>query len=180
MLADTTTLERSIALKTYLDNFTDNYDLVLIEYQMNANDKSREISHFLTYHFNKFKVETIFAGLKNNIHFNTHHISTFYAKYSNAEYARKKHTIALSDYFCSEMKIDTGVVGEGVRNQKEDDFADALMQVLAYLNENYTFDVNNLESYKNIKLEKKLKIKIVLPAKQKKVTKRSGGPVFDV
>ena len=191
MLDETNSLERSIALKKYLEKFNDKYDFVLVEYQMNANDKSREISHFLVYHFNHLNVELIDAGLKNKIHFNKIYVSDFYPLYANAEYARKKHAIALSNYFCPCVEADpsllinfsgkVGTVNSGVRNNKTDDYADALMQILAFLDLKYTIDVNDINFYKKIdSLIVKDKLIIKIPARKPVKAKPRNKPVFDI
>lgn len=181
MLEETNSLERSIALKKYLEKFTDKYDFVLIEYQMNANDKSREISHFLVYHFNNFNVEFVDAGLKNKIHFNKIHMCDFYATYANAEYARKKHSIALAEYFCPIINNNIGTVNNGVRNNKTDDYADALMQILAFLDLKYIIDVNDIAVYKKIdSLTVKNKLIIKIPARKPAKSKPRNKPVFDL
>lgn len=140
MLKETDTLYRSIQLKKFLNEFDKLYTKdqnfnVLIEYQMNANDKSREIYHYLIYHYNEYPVHLVNPGLKNKLDFDVPelHISNFYAKYSNMEYARKKHTIALANHYCTIMNYNSPEIMNTVRNSKEDDCADALMQIVAYL-----------------------------------------------
>jgi hypothetical protein len=141
---------------------------VLIEYQMNSNDKSREISHFLAYHYNYVdKIHSVDANLKNKIKLNDDellHISHFISKYSNAEYARKQHATALAKYFCQMFNIQQAIISEDVRNKKKDDSADALLQILAYCIKSNSEVVEN-------KIKKDKKIKKELTEKQKEIKK---------
>ena len=158
LITETTTTERSKLLKKYLKKF-DNIEKdtqILIEYQMDANDKSREIYHYLIYHFSDFSIELFNPKLKNKIHFGKYHISDYYAKYANSEYARKKHSSDLGKYFCSELNLIGPNIGD-VRNKKDDDCAEALLQTLAFLKKKYNIDIDNIEIFKSdIVLEDKV------------------------
>jgi hypothetical protein len=103
---------------------------------MNANDKSREIAHYLTYEYCKYKILLLNPNIKNKLSFNKEdcHLSYHVGKYSNAEYARKKHAICLAKYFCELFNInlnESKSIKNFVRNNKEDDFSDALIQIFA-------------------------------------------------
>jgi hypothetical protein len=120
-------------LKVRLDHLcqTDGIpDLMIYENQMNVNDKSRTISHFLIYHYAKSEVVRMGPSLKNTIHLGPglRH-SDFLKKYSHPYKGNKMHCLRNFEYFCDVYNIDIS----HIPNKNRDDVGDAFMQTLAFL-----------------------------------------------
>ena len=132
----TNCIERAIGLKNYLNKEwikTCSWDLVLIEYQLISNDKSRIVSMQLCYHFADIsKVKIVKPAAKNTIHFTNNLAYGNYAeKYSSNYVANKKHCAAnLLHYVKTRNKMH---LLKGIPKSRYADVGDAFMQMLAYL-----------------------------------------------
>lgn len=150
--------ERSSRLKgllKYIDAIMGDVDNVLIEYQMNANDKSRSVCNMIEAHYSgesyKFKQNSSYFSklypinipenytnkvvivnprYKNMFAFNKNLIYSIYlAKYNNNKTANKKHCTDNMLYFLNR----TGKMGMIEGMKKMDDAADALMQCIVWI-----------------------------------------------
>jgi len=113
---------------TEIDN---KYDIthMLYEYQMIANDKSRTVSHFIIYHYNKIPITCIRGAHKNEITLTkTLEFRNYIAKYSRSYDARKHHATDSLNYW---LRIFNGCNHDLIK--KKDDVGDAFMQLLAHI-----------------------------------------------
>jgi hypothetical protein len=112
---------------------TDGPDVVLIEYQMSANDKSRCVSNGIIYHYSCTNTKVVVVGptLKNKICFSTDNTlehGAFMAKYSKPYTANKNHTKANFLYWMDVRNIEVEFAKKNI-----DDIADAFMQIWGWL-----------------------------------------------
>jgi hypothetical protein len=139
-LAGTTMPFRLQCLKKVLQNvdtcinFTNNpANAVVIEYQMSANDKSREVSHAIAFHYANNNVTIISPAIKMSfaIGGNTydqvaiHHLDTYRAN--------KEHAIINIINLFSICKININIAFAHIKRAQYKDVCDALMNSLSYL-----------------------------------------------
>lgn len=106
---------------------------VLIEYQMNANDKSRLIAAQLMYHYCIHNTLYIGPALKNKLHIlsdakSTH--CTQLAKYKSTYTANKMHTRYLM--YCIVDKLKCKHMIDKIKKARHKDIADAICMSLAW------------------------------------------------
>ena len=102
--------------------------IVLIEFQMGSNFKSRLILHYLTYHYAEYELFIIPAIKKNTLEFTDKKLQDFTATYASPYTANKKHSTHNFLYVVSLFELK-GISLKG----KLDDKADAFMQGLAFV-----------------------------------------------
>lgn len=140
---DTSIINRSICLKNNISkikndilNITGETKLnILIEYQMNANDKSRTVFNQLIYAFsqpNYYNIYIIVPTLKNKIYFKDElkHCRIL-QRYSKNYTANKVHCKENFLYFL-EIFNKLNVV-ENIPKKNIDDVADTFMQLVGYI-----------------------------------------------
>lgn len=103
--------------------------VVLVEYQMSSNDKSRCVSTVLLTLFYDYKIFLVPPTYKNKIYLKKENIhNKFIQKYSNMYTANKKHALqGLLDYeeiFNNPIDLPMGLKGH---------VADAFMQIFGYI-----------------------------------------------
>jgi hypothetical protein len=139
------TIQRAIVLKTQLseiDNIisTYNHDIeykkVLIEYQMSANDKSRNVSQQLVYHYcDKAQTHLVGPTLKNTIDLSKDgslSYGSFIGKYASKYTANKNHS---KENFKHYLKMtETEDILKNIKKKNYDDMADAFTQILGFTN----------------------------------------------
>lgn len=142
---DVDVIVRSQCLKNnlaILDNkiFHDVDTMVIIEYQMNCNDKSRTIYNQLIYHYSckdKFIVKTIAPAFKNKIYFNDSlKHNTFIQQYKNNYIANKRHTSANFIFFIDTFKKNYMI--KHIKKKNIDDLADSFIQALYIIKKTLT------------------------------------------
>lgn len=108
---------------------------VIIEYQLNYNDKSRTVYNQLIYHFSgrdNMDVNVIAPAYKNKLFFsNELRYGEFVSKYNTNYKCNKEHSKANFLYF-----IDTFYDRElikHIKNKNLDDIADSFMQAIAFI-----------------------------------------------
>ena len=109
-------------------------DMVLVEFQMKVNDKSRCVSYQIVYHYSDkcSNIHIISPVLKNKIYFTENlRWSVFGNKYANNYTANKNHTKANLLYYLKEN--DLMEIIKDVPKKNIDDLADAFLQILGYL-----------------------------------------------
>ena len=130
-------IDRSVCLKTkllYIDSLLNisNQTTVVIEYQMNCNDKSRTIYNQLIYHYsciNKFIVKVIAPAFKNKIYFSEElKHNKFIQIYRSNYIANKKHTSANFIYFMN--VFDKSELISHIKKKNIDDISDSFIQAL--------------------------------------------------
>ena len=155
-LKETTTVERTIYLKKYLENtlkekilnIPKNKRQFLIEYQMGPNDKSRTISAQLMLYCSLFsnddiniaKNQIILVGpsLKNTLHFSTDEKSKhsyYLSKYTTNYAANKNHTKYLLKKIV--QLYNQSNILDGISKTHLDDAADAVCMTFAYIQNYY-------------------------------------------
>lgn len=131
-----TTIERARLLKTCLSSINIAPHLVLVEYQMSANDKSRCISQQILYHYVDIcEVVLVGPSLKNKICLSTDDRlahSTFMEKYSSKYTANKNHTKANFLHWLKLNNCSHMIADNKIKKKNIDDIADAFMQILGY------------------------------------------------
>lgn len=141
---DTTIIERSIKLKKHISEIKkklkgiDKIIHVLIEYQMNVNDKSRGVFNQLIYAFSniqKYKIHIVIPTLKNQIYFKDElkHCRIL-QKYSKNYTANKVHC---KENFLFFLKcFDKLELIKNIQKKNIDDIADTFMQFIGYIKYN--------------------------------------------
>ena len=135
-LKESTLLERTMGLKNVLKNIDLLYPdikTVFIEYQMNANDKSRAVFSNTYYHFvDRCKTIPVGPSLKNTIAFTRElRHSNFIEKYSKAYTANKNHAKANLTYW---LKLfDKQPLLENISKKNYDDAADAFLTIVGFM-----------------------------------------------
>lgn len=106
-------------------------DVMLYEYQMVQNDKSRTVSHFLIHHYSPFaKIKQMVPTLKNKVHFHADLIhQNFLEKYTQVYRANKMHCAENFKYWCNSF----GLSYSHIKKKNMDDIGDAFMQAMAFL-----------------------------------------------
>ena len=139
---ETSLIDRSIQLKFYItkikndiENKSDDIINIFIEYQMNANDKSRCIFNQLIYAFsdtNLYKISVVIPTLKNKIYFSEElkHCKIL-QRYNRVYTANKIHCkenfLLFINLFNKKKYI------KDIKKKNIDDIADTFMQMLGYL-----------------------------------------------
>lgn len=127
-------------LKTALEQVPVYDDMiVLIEFQMGSNFKSRLIFHYLTYHYAHYELFIIPAMQKNTFEFTDMKLQDFTAKYASPYTANKKHSTQNFLYVVTLFELK-GISLKG----KLDDKADAFMQGLAFVRDRKKYLANPL------------------------------------
>lgn len=136
-------IDRSYKLKQVLNELNDKLQVhynneivnVLIEYQMNINDKSRSVSNQLIYEYsdiNKYKIIIMKPMLKNTVYLDTSlQYCNIIKNYNSSYRCNKNHAKLNFLYF-----IDTFNLQDKIKNIKKsnlDDIADTFMQMIAYI-----------------------------------------------
>jgi len=106
--------------------------IMIYENQMNLNDKSRTMSHYIIYHYamKDTMIVKMFPHEKNKIHFSPElKYQNFIKKYAKSYTANKAHSKANLQYLAKLYNLDIAHIA----NKNLDDVADALMQIFAYL-----------------------------------------------
>ena len=133
------TIERARLLKTCLSSIEITPSLVLVEYQMSANDKSRCISQQIVYHYIDIcEVVLVGPSLKNKICLSADgslEHATFMEKYSSKYTANKNHTKANFLYWLASNNCSCLIADNKIKKKNIDDIADAFMQILGYFNQ---------------------------------------------
>jgi hypothetical protein len=128
-LRDTTNIERAVALRrtvAIINAQIPDPALVLIEYQMGPNDKSRGVSYQLMYEYGERSRE-MRPVYKNQVNFGAGDIGKYQVKYSTNEAANKAHA---KDTLLHYLKyVDIGIE---IPKRKLSDMADAFLQAVAY------------------------------------------------
>ena len=131
-----TAIERARLLKTCLSAINITPYLVLVEYQMSANDKSRCISQQIIYHYVDIcEVVLVGPSLKNKICLsvdNSLSHSTFMEKYSSKYIANKNHAKANFLYWLALNNCSHLIAENQIKKRNIDDIADAFMQILGF------------------------------------------------
>lgn len=133
-------IDRCYALCEYLDNLhkkinIEDINKIIIEYQMNTNDKSRVVSnqlimYYLSKKINKNNIILIRPVLKNKLCLcidGEYH--KFLNKYLDTYNARKKHSEFNFINICKEKNIDIS----NINKKWLSDVGDSFMQIIAYL-----------------------------------------------
>lgn len=139
---DTTIIERSIVLKNNIKEIKKNIKeitnekiKVLIEYQMNSNDKSRCIYNQLIYCFsntNYYELHIVIPTLKNQIYFSEElKYCKILQRYSKTYTANKIHSKENFLYFIN--KFNKQYTIQNIKKKNLDDIADTFMQLLGYI-----------------------------------------------
>lgn len=144
---------RSIGIKKCLnaiDKQLDGVDIVLIENQMNANDKSRCVMNQIAYHYcDRYEIQIVGPSLKNKIHFtNELQYGNFSGKYMNNYDANKNHSEANFLHLLTNMNLLHLL--KDIQKKNYDDIADAVMQIYGW------FKYDKEEEKKLRKIKKKL------------------------
>jgi hypothetical protein len=129
----------------YINSLTDTIpDLLLLEFQMNTNDKARIIEHQILYEYTNIipHIYIIHPSVKNKLEVG-HSLSESNEKYSSQYDANKDHAyrnalnclkyMDLHEGICATIEGDIIVRGELSMERKEPDVSDALCQTLAFL-----------------------------------------------
>ena len=125
---ETEPVERCVALKSAIEtvraNYPGQYDLVVVEDQMNINEKSRGVFYCLLYEFGSV-ARSIKAHEKNKLALGGHYRCNFLAEYASAWSANKAHSRANFQVIAAEL-------GLNVPKKHIADIADAYFQAIAY------------------------------------------------
>lgn len=142
-LKDTSIIERTKSLASYLRDFdkivteTTESPVVLIEYQMGPNDKSRAVSSQIMYHFADYTVYLVGPSLKNTLIVNEENYSEFAEKYRSNYLANKNHSK------CNFLKIIKHLKKEemikNIKKKNIDDIADSVLMSIAWFKTNHRF-----------------------------------------
>jgi hypothetical protein len=113
-------------------------DLVLIEYQMPLNDKTRCMSFQIMYHYKMMHpaAMVVFVGptLKNKVCFAPHlTYGDFAAKYKSKYAANKHHTTANMLHWLDIFGYRDILQSNGIKKVNYDDIADAFIQIFGWL-----------------------------------------------
>lgn len=140
---ETSLIERTLQLYKYISEiqiYIDNMKLneivnVYIEYQMNANDKSRAVYNQLIYAFaddTKYSVKVVVPTLKNKIYFceELKHCRVL-QNYSRLYTANKIHCKKNFLYFISLFNKSNSI--KGIKKSNIDDVADTFMQMIGQI-----------------------------------------------
>lgn len=137
---DTDTVKRTCALKKVLcevdAGIDDKVDIVLIEYQMSLNDKSRCVSQQLVYHYvDTARVYLVGPSLKNTVYFSPELKHSYYTgKYMSKYTANKNHAKA---NFLAWINVNNyTVMIKSIAKKNIDDIADAFMQIAGWTTAN--------------------------------------------
>lgn len=127
--------QRTLGLKKLLkkvDKKFPNLDLVLIEYQMSSNFKSREIFSNTFYHFiDKCPTFRVGPSLKNTIAFNKElRHSIFVTKYSDYT-ANKNHSKENLKYWLKLFKLEKFLLK--IKKKNIDDAADSFLTIFSFI-----------------------------------------------
>ena len=136
------TIQRTHLLKQCLVNIDKEIgdvkpDIVLVEYQMSANDKSRCVSNQIVYHYSCLEgtnVHLVGPTLKNKVCLSDDDSlkhSTFMSKYSSKYTANKNHSKANFLHWI-DSNNNRNYIKE-IKKKNLDDAADAFMQILGWL-----------------------------------------------
>lgn len=134
---DVNIITRSLCLKKKLLELDrllnyDNETNIIIEYQMNCNDKSRTIYNQLIYHYScidNFNVQVIAPAFKNKIYFDESlKHNKFLQKYKNNYIANKKHTSSNFIYLLSNFNRLHLI--DHIKKKNIDDLSDSFIQAL--------------------------------------------------
>lgn len=139
---DTNIIERTLQLKIHIQNIKEiinkeapnKHINIYIEYQLNANDKSRTIYNQLIYAFSNYKFYNIIIvkpTLKNQIYLsnNLKH-NKFIQKYNTLYNANKNHCKENFLYYIKIFNKQKHI--SNIKKQNLDDIADAFLQCIAY------------------------------------------------
>lgn len=138
------TVQRAILLKAQLKEIDENinqledssYSKVLVEYQMSANDKSRNVSNQIIYHYcDKAATYSVGPSLKNKVDFSSDlslSHGDFLAKYSSKYTANKNHTKNNFLYYL--IKTDNKEILKSLCKKNYDDAADSFLQIIGFVN----------------------------------------------
>lgn len=139
---DTNIIERTILLKHYINNIkhrvseiTDDKVSVLIEYQMNSNDKSRAVFNQLIYAFSDielYSIHIVNPTLKNKVYLcdSLKHCRIL-QRYSKTYTANKVHCKENFLFFIDTFNKKDMV--KDISKKNIDDIADTFMQLLGFL-----------------------------------------------
>lgn len=127
--------QKAFELKKILNNldaFLSQNTKVLIEYQMNANQKSNAIYNMLVYHYCNYEIITMKPALKNQIFLRDDLTLSRFLAYANNNYqANKNHSKFNFLYFIHLFKHENLI--KHIKNKNLDDIADTFMQMCAYI-----------------------------------------------
>lgn len=117
---------------TSLDHLLPDDTTVLIEYQMNANQKSNAIYNMIIYHYCKYEIVIMKPALKNQITLRDDlPLARFLGLASNNYQANKNHSKFNFLYFIHLFEHKDKIAH--IKNKNLDDIADTFMQMCAYL-----------------------------------------------
>lgn len=103
---------------------------VIVEYQMGPNVKSHSVFDGIFMYYADYNIQKITPSYKNKICFcDEGKHQRFLEKVSRSYAANKSHTTFNTKYFCTTKKIDISRIPDKVVK----DFADAFMQIIAWL-----------------------------------------------
>lgn len=142
---DTSILERSSSLKTYMNKIKiivnnlkeeKNIDKIylLIEYQLSSNYNANAIYNQIIYEFSNdiYEIIVMNPSYKNKIYFhNDLKHSSFIQKYNNNYVANKNHTKANFLYFIKHFNLE--YVIKGIKSKNIDDLADSFLQIFGFI-----------------------------------------------
>lgn len=113
-------------------------DIVLVEFQMKVNDKSRCVCYQIIYHYSDIckRIHIVSPSLKNRVFFNDDLRWTIFGeKYKTNYTANKNHS---KSNFLHYLKINDQTTSvENIAKKNLDDIADAFMQILGFLKFKY-------------------------------------------
>ncbi len=138
---DTSITAKSLSLKRTLHDLDqsiqpmiEGHDIkVLIEYQMNANHLSNAILNMIVYHYvDRYPVEIIKPALKNTIALGPNlALSDFLASATSNYKANKEHSRQNMLYLLDTIGRRDMIIG--IKKCNQDDIADTLCQMIAYM-----------------------------------------------
>lgn len=171
-LEDTEDQDRAKDMKDFLNDLdnrvgTNDETIVLVEYQMGPNDKSRGVAWQLIYHYD-VRVIKVGPSLKNQITFDPLcPYQYFLQKYGSRKYANKKHT---RHQLIKYLEI-TGQQDILPDKKKLDDAADSFLQILGYYGHinNGGASITKSKSKSKVKAQKSIKKKNSTNSKVKKI-----------
>ena len=139
---NTTLCERTLPLKKMLKKLNKefDFDLVLIEYQMSSNFKSREIFSYTYFYFvDKCPTYKVGPSLKNTLAFKkTLRHSEFLEKYSTDYTANKKHAVENLRYWLKIFNKQNML--EKIKKKNHDDAADAFLTIIGYMTSKFPYN----------------------------------------
>lgn len=148
-ISETSSVERTRELHAYLSAVDEKIAkvlkkpdelVVLIEYQMNANDKSRTIAAQVMYHFTKYNIPIHYVGpsLKNKLFFKSDlhsNYQNFIERYTTNYAANKNHTKYLLKILLNKLGKASQEMISNIKKKNIDDIADStIMSVAWYFN----------------------------------------------